>query len=217
MTRDGAVIMMTGRRRDGLQTLGLCAVVIVGVLVMDQALERWDAWEEEGVTARPGADTGQAGDRAGASSTMPDVKMTGFQFLHVLPKPEAKPLWVLTADTAALFEQRQEADLQTIHAAFQPEQESSRVVLSSDRGRFDLKRLNFEVSGQAEPVTMQLAGQYRLTTSRLTWDNGSATLTSDQPVTISGQGLNVSGVGFDWVQPAGTVLIRHDVTTVITP
>ncbi len=211
--------MVTGHRWDGLQTLGLCAVVLMGLLVMDHVLEQLgeEGGKEGRLTARPSADTRQPGDRARASSMMPDVEMTGFQFLHVLPKPEAKPLWVLTASTASLFEQRQEADLQMIRAAFQPEQESSRVVLSSDRGRFDLKRLNFEVSGLAEPVTMQLAGQYRLTTSRLTWNNGTATLTSDQPVTISGQGLTVSGVGFDWVQPAGTVSIRHDVTTVITP
>jgi LPS export ABC transporter protein LptC len=210
--------MTQGRQRwDGLQTLGLCAIVMGGVLVMDAVLEHWERGEWGGAAPRRAADTANEGERGRSLSEIPDVVMTGFQFLHALPKPEARPVWRLTASTAALFEQRQEADLQMIQAAFQPEQESAQVVLSSEQGRFDLKRLNFEVSGQAEPVIMQLAGQYRLATSRLTWDNAAARLTSDQAVTISGEGLTVSGVGFEWAQPAGTVSIHHDVKTVITP
>jgi len=204
---------MTGghQRWDGWRTSAWCAAVLAGVLSLDAALERWDA-----ATLPPDADARQAG-RTTSPSAIPDVEISGFQFVRVLPKPEAKPLWILTASTAALYERRQEADLQVIRAAFQPDEPSSRVVLISEQGRFDLKGLNFEVSSQGEPVTMELAERYRLTTSRLTWNNAAAQLTSDRPVMITGEGLTVSGVGFEWTQPTGTAAIAHDVRTVITP
>jgi len=206
--------MMTARGRwDGVQTFGLCAVVITGVLAMDAGLERWFVGEG---APQPGG-TASEENRGQPVEEIPDVVITGFQFLNVLPRPEARPVWSLSASAASLFEPRQEAALQNIEAVFQPEGNAARVVLTSERGRFDLKRMDFEVSGSRGPVSMQLADRYRLTTRALVWNNAEARLTSDQPVTITGEGLTVHGVGFEWHQPAGRVSIQHDVNTTIAP
>jgi LPS export ABC transporter protein LptC len=210
---DDRETMTTGGRWDGLQTFGLCAVLIAGLVAMDAGLERWLVVEE---APQPGT-TAREEHRGQPVEEIPDVVITGFQFLNVLPRPEARPVWHLTASTALLFETRQEAALQKIAAAFEPEQESARMVLTSEQGRIDLKRMNFEVRGRREPVTMQLAGRYQLTTTMLAWNNAAERLTSDQPVTITGEGLTVRGVGFEWSQTAGMVSIQHDVNTTITP
>ncbi|MBI3620590.1 MAG: LPS export ABC transporter periplasmic protein LptC [Nitrospirae bacterium] len=184
------------------------------MLMVDAGLERWAV----GAAATPSSGGMAAEQHRGRSiEPMPDVVITGFQFLNVLPRPEARPVWSLTASSASLFEPRQEAALQNIEAVFQPEGNAARVVLTSEQGRFDLKRLNFDVTGRTEPVAMELAGRYRLTTGELAWNNAAARLTSEQSVTITGEGLTVRGVGFEWSQAAGMVSLRHDVSTIIAP
>jgi LPS export ABC transporter protein LptC len=201
------------QRRDGLQTLGLCAVVMAAVFLLDAVLEQRDL-----AASRDVETAGQGAARTGPSPSMPDVVITGFQFLHALPKPGAKPLWQLMARTAALFEQRQEATMQAIHAVFQPNGAggASGGELDGEEGRLDLGRLNFDVTGTERPVTVRLAKRYTLTTSRLHWDNASARMTTDQPVEIIGEGLTVTGVGFQWVQADGTILLLRNVRTVVT-
>jgi len=204
--------MMRGPR-DGLRTLGVCAVVSAAVLLLDYALDQRDL-----AASREAATAGREAAGASSSSLLPDVVITGFQFLHALPKPEAKPLWQLTARTAAMFEQRQEATLQTIHAVFEPSEAggASGGDLDGEEGRLDLGRLNFDVSGADHPVTVRLATRYTLTTSRLQWDNASARMTTDQPVEIVGEGLTVTGVGFQWLQSDGAISVLRDIHTMVT-
>jgi len=203
---------MQGRqRRDGLHALGLCAVMMASVLLLDYVLDQRDL-----AASRNVAPIGQ--DAAGAltSTSIPDVVITGFQFLHAVPKPDAAPLWQLTANKAMLFEQKQEATMLAIQAVFQPtEAGASGGELDGGEGRLDLGRMNFSVTGGDHPVTVRLAKRYTLTTSRLQWDNESARLTTDEPVTITGEGLTVTALGFQWLQADGTISLLRNVHTVV--
>lgn len=204
---------MRGRQcRDGLHTLGLCAVVMAAVLLLDYGLDQRDL-----AASRDAAPTGQEATGELSSSSIPDVVITGFQFLHAVPRPEAKPLWQLTAQRAMLFEQRQEATMLAIHAVFQPsEAGASGGELDGGEGRLDLGRLDFDVTGADRPVTVRLAKRYTLTTSRLQWNNALARLTTDEPVKIIGEGLTVTALGLQWFQADGTISLLRDVHTVVT-
>ncbi|HUJ79040.1 MAG TPA: hypothetical protein VLY45_01850 [Nitrospiria bacterium] len=201
------------QRRDWLQTLGLCAAVMAAALSLDYVLSRGE-WSETPGTAT----SGQEAAHEHPTVPVPDVVITGFQFLHELPRPAVKPLWELTAATASLFEQKQEVIMDAIHAVFTPGQASgvSGLELDGARGRLDLGRLNFDVTGSDHPVTVRLGGRYLLTTTRLRWDNSTGRMTSDQPVEIVGDGLAVTGEGFQWVQSEGSISILRDIHTVVT-
>jgi hypothetical protein len=206
--------MQERRRHDGLQTLGLCAAVIAVTLILDHVLERrdWAATSDTSSTVQAEA------TRESASAAFPDVVITGFHYLHEVPKPAVTPLWELTSTTASLYEQRQEVTMRTIHAMFSPGQagEASQIELNGAQGRLDLGRLNFDVAGSDRPVTVRLGGRYTLTTARLEWDNAAARMTTDQPVEIVGDGLIVTGVGFEWRQSDGTLSVLRDIHTKVT-
>jgi LPS export ABC transporter protein LptC len=203
--------MQGHQRRDGLHALGLCTAVIASVLLLDYVLDQRDLAANRSV-----APIGL--DAAGAltSTSIPDVVITGFQFLHSVPKPDASPLWQLTAKKAMLFEQKQEATMLSIQAVFQPTKAgASGGELDGGEGHLDLGQMNFNVTGGEHPVTVRLAKRYTLTTSRLQWDNESARLTTDEPVTITGEGLAVTAQGFQWLQADGTISLLRNVHTVV--
>jgi len=206
--------MLERRRHDALRTLGLCAAVMGAVLFLDHALERRD-WAATSDTSSIGQ---TEAERERAAAALPDVVITGFQYLHELPKPAVTPLWELTSTTASLFERRQEVTMQAIHATFTPGQAggASQIELDGAKGRLDLGRLNFDVTGADRPVAVRLGGRYTLTTARLEWDNASARMTTDQPVEIIGEGLIVTGVGFQWLQSDGTFSVLRDIHTTVT-
>jgi LPS export ABC transporter protein LptC len=199
------------QRRDGLHALGLSAVVMASVLLLDYVLDQRDL-----AASRNIAPIGQDAAGAVTSTSIPDVVITGFQFLHAVPKPDAAPLWQLAAKKAMLFEQKQEATMLAIQAVFQPtEAGASGGELDGGEGRLDLGRMNFNVTGVDPPVTVRLAKRYTLTTSRLQWNNKSGRLTTDEPVTITGEGLTVTALGFQWLQEDGTISLLQDVHTVV--
>lgn len=199
--------------RDWLQTLGLCVAVMATVFLLDAVLDRRDR-----AMTRDAETVGQEATRAMSSPLIPDVVITGFQFVHVLPTQDTRPLWKLTARTATLFEQRQEATMQAIQAVFRPNKagDGSGGELDGDEGHLDLGRLDFDVTGAVQPVTLRLGQQYTLATSRLHWDNAEARMSTDQPVRIVGEGLIMTGVGFQWVQTSGTVSLLRNVQTTVT-
>lgn len=203
---------MQGRqRRDGLHVLGLCAGVMASVLLLDYVLDQRDL-----AASRDVAPIGQETTGALTSTSIPDVVITGFQFLRAVPKTDAAPLWQLTAKKAMIFEQKQEATMLAIQAVFQPtEAGASGGELNGGEGRLDLGRMDFNVTGGDRPVTVRLAKRYTLTTSRLQWDNESARLTTDEPVTITGEGLTVTALGFQWLQADGTISLVRNVHTVV--
>jgi hypothetical protein len=206
--------MMQGyQRQDGLQTLVLCVAVMVAVFLLDDMLDEHDL-----AVTRNAESTGQEATRTVSSPLIPDVVITGFQFLHTLPTPVAKPLWELTARTAVLFEQRQEARMQEIQAEFQPNAAggTSGGELDGEDGHLDLGRLDFDVTGVNRPVTLRLGNRYTLTTSRLHWDNAAARITTDQPTQIVGEGLTMTGSGFQWMQAGGTMSLLHNVQATVT-
>ena len=208
--------MTGGRQRwDGFYTLGLCAVVLAGNFLVDAVLERR---ELAAMHQTESAAAQQEQSKPLSSAEIPDVMMTGFQFLHALPKPESTPLWELKASSAAMFEQRQEATLQMIHAVFQPDavRGTSGGELEGEQGQLELGRLNFDVMGTSRPVTVRFGQRYTLTTRQLRWDNASARMTTDLPVQIVGQGLTVTGTGFQWLQSDGTISVLRDIHTVVT-
>jgi hypothetical protein len=205
--------MMQGhQQRDGLRTFGLCVAVMAAVFLLDDILGQRDlAMTHDAETA------GQETTRSVISPSIPDVVITGFRFLHALPTPGTKPLWQLTARTAVLFEQRQKATMQEIQAMFQPYDASgaSGGELDGEEGHLDLGRLDFDVTGRDRPVTLRLGKRYTLTTSRLHWDNTAARMTTDQPAQIVGEGLTMTGLGFQWVEAGGTMSLLRDVHTTV--
>lgn len=189
----------------------------VWCLVMVLLIEGMDAWLSRRTVL---GSNGRQADAAAPGHTLvdePDVVITGFQFLHTPPRPVSQPVWILAAGMAELFERQRVVVLRDIHATFRPERGSGDVVLTGERGRLDLQQMNFEVIGESRPLSLQLADQYRLTTTRLVWDNSAGLLTTDRSIRLTGRELTLTGTGLRWSMADGTLAILQDVETVIAP
>jgi lipopolysaccharide export system protein LptC len=204
-------LMMIGHRHEGMETLG----VLIGVAVIVWATGAWLTRVEP---ARRPAELTQAPAPAARPAVEPaDVAITGVQLLHTPMDPAAQPMWELSADSAQLFEGRREMVLAGLRSTLTTAHQATVVTLTGERGRLDLGLMNFDVMGEVSPLTMELNGRYRLTTSRLSWDNASGLLTTDQPIRLVGEGLTLTGTGLRWSSIDGTASVLRDVETVVEP
>jgi LPS export ABC transporter protein LptC len=203
---------MAGRRHEWLETIGLvaCAAVLVWSL---------DAWLGRQSAAMPAMVSG-ASDGSQHPLPVPvepDVAIRGFHFLHLPTDPRVRRVWELTASSAELSESRHVAVLNEIEATLTPQPDGAVVKLMGERGDLDLQRMDFEVSGASRPLSLQFDGQYRLTTSRLLWQDHAGLLTTDQPIELTGGEFTVTGTGLRWSAADNTVSIPHRVRMVVAP
>lgn len=199
---------MRYRRHELLELMGWITVTAAAVWGTDGWLSR---------QAAPPADERRQAGAAAPAAADPDVIITGFVFLHVPPKPVSRPEWELRAGLAELLEARQLVVLHELHATFTSEREEGAMVLTGERGQLDLRQMNFEVIGEARPLTLEMEDRYRLTTTRLVWENGPQMLRTDRPIELAGGGLRMTGTGLEWSLADGTLAILQNVETVMTP
>jgi LPS export ABC transporter protein LptC len=202
---------MIARRHEGMETVGLLLGVAVIVWGVGFGLTRME------LLRRPAASANAATFPTRTAVEPADVTIEGLQLLHTPLDPSTQSTWELSADTAELFEGRRAMVLADIRSTLTTARQSTVVTLTGERGRLDLGRMNFDVIGETMPLTMELDRHYRLTTSRLSWDNASGLLTTDQAIRLTGKGLTLTGTGMRWSSIDGTASVLQDVETVVEP
>jgi LPS export ABC transporter protein LptC len=195
-------------RHDLGWTVGLMMAMCLMVWGAGQMLNRQS-------TARPSGLPSGGSMPGQTAHEEADVVIDGFTFIHAPSAPEAWPVWELTAETATLFEERREALLRTIQATFSPNRGEVAAVLTGETGRFDLDRMDFEVTGSMVPLSLNVRQGYQLRTSQLHWKNADGLLETDRPVEVEGRGLHVKGTGLRWSPATQRAEVLHDVQTVV--
>ena len=67
--------------------------------------------------------------------------------------------------------------------------------MEGDEGTIDTVKRNFMLARRAGLIAVQLESGYTIYTNHLAWTDASREISTGDPVTISGQGLEVTGLG----------------------
>ena len=196
------------QHRDWLGTAGLFLCMFAVLWIVAWLMNQQG--RIDGSTAREPAQRSIPEDPV---QSVADIVIEGFRFVHTLPTPVAWPLWELTSKQAVVYEARGEVVLIEIEASFTPERGDPLATLTGEKGRIDLNRMDFEITGGVEPVTVWLRQEYMLQTNSLHWDDEAQIMETDDPVDIQGEGIHIVGTGLRWSIESRTITILHDVQT----
>ncbi|WP_447973034.1 LPS export ABC transporter periplasmic protein LptC [Nitrospira sp. Kam-Ns4a] len=70
------------------------------------------------------------------------------------------------------------------------------LKVQGDQGTIDTARKDFVLVNRADPIAVQLEGGYTIYTNHLAWADERHEISTEDPVRIVGQGLEVAGRGF---------------------
>lgn len=124
--------------------------------------------------------------------------------------------WEVRAERAEVFEAERSAQLDrvrvTLYGAQGPE-----LTLHSETGTIDTETRDFELTNTGEPLQVDLEGGYTVFTNRLAWTEATGELHTEDPVTIVGQGMTVSGRGLVGKLDAEEFQVQQDVHVKLAP
>ena len=150
----------------------------------------------------PDVDSGAtAGSPAGSSQ----ADMVTRDFRHVETRMD-RTIWILEAESAEVFAER--AKLNSVKITWFGEPGAVPVVVTSRKGRFNLRNRNANLSGS---VRLERADGAVLETEQLNWDDAHRQLSAPHQVTISTPTFTFRGSGLDadlgkqWVKLKGRV------------
>ncbi len=106
-----------------------------------------------------------------------------------------KVQWEVHAQRARVFETEKRALLEDVEVTLYGAK-GWEMKLTGEEGMVDLATKDFVLANQAKPIAVQLEGGYTVVSNHLTWTDAQRTITTKDPVTISGHGMKVSGRGF---------------------
>ncbi len=102
--------------------------------------------------------------------------------------------WEIQAQRAQMFEADNRAVLEDVQVTLYG-QDGWQLKLDGDEGTVDMARKNFLVAKRESPIAVQLESGYTIFTNHLVWANERREITTNDPVTISGNGVDVTGRG----------------------
>lgn len=102
--------------------------------------------------------------------------------------------WQVQAQRARLFETDHRAVLENVRVTLYGPH-GRELQLESDEGTLDTANKNFVLIKRAGPIAVQLENGYTIFTNHLAWTDARREVTTDDPVTILGHGLSVTGRG----------------------
>ncbi|MDE3117904.1 MAG: LPS export ABC transporter periplasmic protein LptC [Nitrospirota bacterium] len=109
--------------------------------------------------------------------------------------------WEVRAQRARVFEADKRAALEAVEVTLYGARGWD-MKLRGEEGTVNLATKDFVLANRIEPIVVQLEGGYTVVSNHLTWTDARRTITTADPVTISGHGLKVSGRGFKGILDA---------------
>lgn len=102
--------------------------------------------------------------------------------------------WEVRAQRAHVVEAAHEALLEGVHATLYGPK-GWELRLQGDEGTIDTVTKNFMLVRHEAPIVVEFQGGYTIYTNHLSWTDGRREVSSADPVTISGQGVEITGRG----------------------
>lgn len=120
-----------------------------------------------------------------------DGGMEGFTFLH---SQEGVVKWEVKADHAQVFEKSKEAILKKVTINLFG-RDGREMRLQGEDGNINTVSRNFTISNPSTDLSIELEGGYVVYTNHLSWKDESRVLSTNDPVTIVGNGMTIKGMG----------------------
>jgi len=116
-----------------------------------------------------------------------EMKLTDMEFTEM---QEGKRYWTLCASEAKYFQDEQKTLLQTVHLTLYLDKTGEEIQLESREGVLHSETKDIDLSGN---IRVALPREYVLTTETAHYTNSDRIIKSDDPVHISGPGLELDG------------------------
>lgn len=141
----------------------------------------------------------QAGESAG------EMKLTDMEFTEM---QQGKRFWTLCASEATYFQDQQKTLLKAVRMNFYMNKDEE-LQLESKEGTLHAGTKNVELR---DSVRVILPRDYVITSERALYDHKNKTISSDEPIRISGPGLELEGRRWEYRIPEHVAAIGGGVT-----
>ena len=137
-----------------------------------------------------------------------DAGVQGFSFVQskgglVDWKIQAKQAQVFDADAKAVLSDAVQVTLMGLDGVA--------MTVTGDDGTINTLSKDFVISKKTGDLALVLNSGYTIYTSRFTWDNQTRRIWTDEPVTIKGPRLEVTGQGMDAFPATQEMRVRRNV------
>lgn len=104
--------------------------------------------------------------------------------------------WVVNANQAKVFDKEHIAKLQSVEVRlFDGTFKKEQLLITSEEGVMNTSNNDFELLSKNEKTVMTFESGYQVFSDRLTWSEKTRQIYTDDPVTIQGDGLVITGTG----------------------
>ncbi len=137
-----------------------------------------------------------------------DITLEGVRYTRA---ENGKPLWVMDAKVAKIFEDRGVVNMEKIVIYFFQE-DGNNLVIKADRGTYDMKQQKMRMNGN---VDLKSVNGDSLATQTLGFDQKRKVLWSEKDVVIHSQGLVIKGSAFEYYLDKGRFLVFNQQSTIV--
>lgn len=145
---------------------------------------------------------------------LPDGVELALDDLHYTHNEDGQRLWTLDAENAEYLKEGQRVLLQQVKLHYYRNNSFGEVELTADRGVFDQTVNSLDVEGN---VIVTAARGEQLFTERLHYDDKARLLTTEEPVRMLSEQMELSGRGMIVDLDQGRMQVLHDVRSVLRP
>ncbi len=138
---------------------------------------------------------GNSGSSSGAAKKQAlgqaDAGMEQFTFRQT---KDGVVQWEVKAQEASLYEERNQALLKTVQVTLLG-QRGKELMVEGEEAHLNTSTKDFVLSNRANDIAVRLDGGYTVYTNHLQWTDGVQELHTQDPVSIEGNGLKITGRG----------------------
>jgi LPS export ABC transporter protein LptC len=124
--------------------------------------------------------------------------------------------WRVQAEQARLFEKDSHAILSHVQVTLYGNQ-GQELTLRGDEGTLDTQTKNFELSNRTTPIVVETQSGYTIQTNHLRWTDARHEIQTVEHVTITGHGLQVTGMGLLGKMDTEEFQVLDDVRVDVVP
>jgi len=140
-----------------------------------------------------------------------DAGIERFSFVQTR---DGKMQWKVHARRARIVENESKAVLEDLQVTLFGD-EGVQMILEGDEGVVDTASHNFTLEKREGGIPIQLESGYTIYTNQLQWTDHSREISTDAPVTVHGDGIEITGVGLQGALGTEIFTITKDVRAVV--
>lgn len=136
-----------------------------------------------------------------------DAGVEGFSFVQSM---DGRVDWKIQAMQAQVFDTEAKALLQDVQVTLMGP-DGVTMTVAGDEGTINTLSKDFVLSKKSGNLALVLTSGYTIYTPRFTWDNQAHRIWTDEPVTIRGPRMEVTGRGLDAFLATQEMRVRRNV------